>query len=809
MLEQEALSFLSRAAILFLTLVAILDYLRQRGKIRRDIALMLFSIAASIITSQINNMLGTPNPLVSLIGSLLLITQAYQMLRLVTYFQVVPRIWRSTAFLLMLLSAVINLLYGTDIPILGIVLIVAYFVIFNGYAVVAFIKGARTKKGISQKRLEFVAIGTAFFALTLLLIGLRAISPALNASIMSFVFISFLISVIMLYLGLNPFRWLRQSWQLRELRDFLNKFSTIRDKQLVYQLICEVAVEVTGAKKAEIVIWDSEKQIWQFLNSQTQLAGSVLATGNLAAFWQMNQACQIKAFNLHASEMEVLGLVSSDLLYVLPFFRQNDKKLKLLVYLEHGSLFPEDDLSLLQILLEQAGLNLDNIDLFSELAQQAAKLEATVEERTQALTRQNQSLSLLQQVIIAANETDSVKEPLAKSLQIIADALDFPIAHIYNPQEIVPLLTMQSLIWYLQDESKYEAFCRTIDKSDFREQLGLLTKVILAGQVVCITQLSQNKQFKEVNIAANLSLETGIFVPIMIKQQCVAALEFFSEQAIHIDEHLQDLLRNVASQLGRVIERKLSEEAMLKLNQELEKRVDERTAHLKAVNHELEAFSYSVSHDLRAPLRTIDGFSQILLEDYYEELDAEAQEYLDIIRAESQRMGQLIDDLIKLSRFTRDDLVQKEFNLSAMAEEIASGLQQNEVNRHVDFQIEPNLMVCADASLLRVALNNLLGNAWKYSRHNSETVIELKSGIDNGERFYFVRDNGAGFDMTYVHKLFGAFQRLHSMTEFEGSGIGLATVQRIIHRHGGKIWAEGRLNEGACFYFTLGKQPCK
>lgn len=229
-----------------------------------------------------------------------------------------------------------------------------------------------------------------------------------------------------------------------------------------------------------------------------------------------------------------------------------------------------------------------------------------------------------------------------------------------------------------------------------------------------------------------------------------------------------------------------------------------RDIELAAVNEELEAFNYSVSHDLRAPLRTIDGFSQALLEDYEDKLDDEGKDYLGRTRAASQRMGRLIDDLLNLSRVTRREMRFKEVDLSAIARQVVVELEEGESGRDVTFEITEGAVTMGDPNLLRTVLDNLIGNAWKFTGNHPTAKIEFGITEDGGRPAYFVRDDGAGFDMEYADNLFGAFQRLHGMTEFPGTGIGLATVQRIIHRHGGRVWAEGKVEQGATFYFTLG-----
>jgi len=234
-----------------------------------------------------------------------------------------------------------------------------------------------------------------------------------------------------------------------------------------------------------------------------------------------------------------------------------------------------------------------------------------------------------------------------------------------------------------------------------------------------------------------------------------------------------------------------------------EQEILQRSAELEAANRELEAFSYSVSHDLRSPLRAIDGFSQALLEDHAAQLDNDGKNYFQRIRAATQRMGELIDDLLGLSRVTRAEIHRERIDLSSLAEEVAADLRNSQPERDVEFRIGQGLQAEGDSRLIRVALQNLIGNSWKFTSKRPDAQIEFGLIRSNGRRAYFVRDNGAGFDQAYADRLFGAFQRLHGMNEFPGTGIGLATVQRIVHRHGGKVWAEGVVDQGATVYFTL------
>lgn len=250
-----------------------------------------------------------------------------------------------------------------------------------------------------------------------------------------------------------------------------------------------------------------------------------------------------------------------------------------------------------------------------------------------------------------------------------------------------------------------------------------------------------------------------------------------------------------------------SDAEIRRMNTELERRVAQRTEQLEATNRELEAFAYAVSHDLRAPLRSMSGFSQLLQESPSGVLDDKSRHYLQRIHEASRRMSTLIEDLLSLSRISRSELAPRALDLSQLAEDAAGSVREHHPNRDVELHVEAGLTAYGDSRLLRIALQNLLDNAWKYTTHTLSPRVDVGMQHDANGRTFYVRDNGVGFDMAYSGKLFGPFQRLHAETQYPGTGIGLVTVQRILARHGGRVWAQAEVNRGATFYFTIPDPP--
>ena len=299
------------------------------------------------------------------------------------------------------------------------------------------------------------------------------------------------------------------------------------------------------------------------------------------------------------------------------------------------------------------------------------------------------------------------------------------------------------------------------------------------------------------------SLQQGISKPILALAETARAVSDRQDYSVRATKLGQDeigLLTDAFNQMLTQIEEQNQEIQLF--NQKLEKNIIERTKELEVANKELEAFSYSVSHDLRAPLRSIDGYSRVLIEDYGDKLDEEGKRTLKVIMKNAVRMGQLIDDLLAFSRLGKQNLTKVNLDLSAITQSVVYDFKSQQ-KRDVEFNIKEVLPVQGDSAMLKQVMTNLVSNAIKYSTKKEKSIVEIGSYAENGSNVYYVKDNGAGFDMQYYDKLFGVFQRLHSANEFEGTGVGLALVQRIITKHGGKVWAEGKIDEGATFYFSL------
>lgn len=448
----------------------------------------------------------------------------------------------------------------------------------------------------------------------------------------------------------------------------------------------------------------------------------------------------------------------------------------------------------------EAALQNANDQLEIRVAQRTVELTAANERSLLEIIerqRAEEQVRLLQTMTQAISEAEDFHSALGVALHHVCEATDWNFAEAWIPQD-GKALTCSSV--YYKSDDKLEKYRKLSESLTFAPGIGLPGRAWLSQQpewVQDVSTLSDSISLRS-QMAKECGLKAGLGIPIIANEQVLAILVFFMFESRAEDHRLVELVTTVATQLNWVIGRKQAEEEIKQLNQDLQR----RTIDLAAANKELEAFSYSVSHDLRAPLRAINGFSRILSNEYATQLAPQAKRYLQMTQDNAQQMGQLIDDLLSFSRLGRSQLKKQQVAHSAIVYQVLTALRHEQENREIEILIG-DLPTCqGDWALLKQVWINLLANALKFTRQRQIAKIEVGYKQED-EVVYFVKDNGVGFDMQYAHKLFGVFQRLHHAEDYDGTGVGLAIVRRIIQRHGGRVWATAEVNQGATFYFTL------
>lgn len=445
---------------------------------------------------------------------------------------------------------------------------------------------------------------------------------------------------------------------------------------------------------------------------------------------------------------------------------------------EISNAFSQEDISIMQFIADHLASALTNARLYD------------------IIKRRQRYLGTLRRV----SQRVTPELELKPFLQAVADALRDEFAY-----EIVAIFRADHDLRMLQGwaAAMDTPYTQMLDVEQYQQPFGngIFGTVVRDNQSYLARSTLADAQYYPFNDDWDIASELAI--PISHHENIIGVLTISSRTEYRLDELDLEMMQEFANELAIHIENIMLYSETRHNATKLERRVRERTQQLEVVNHELEAFAYSVSHDLRAPLRSVDGFSQALLEDYETELDDIGKDFLNRIRAGSQRMGHLIDDLLKLSRVTRRELSQQDVDLSQLAQLVIGELQEQQPRDNVTVKIEAYIRAQCDERLMQIVLGNLLGNAWKFTGTQDNALIEFGQSQRGEETIYFVKDNGVGFNKQYKNKLFTPFQRLHTQDEFEGTGIGLATVQRIIRKHGGAIWAESELGEGSQFFFTL------
>lgn len=788
MTADQLLNLISRGFIVALGVLTALEYFRHPNQIRRDVALLfaVFAIPVGLSLLSASGAVTLPSWALGL-STLSLLFEPLIIIRLLRYLRPVPR-WMlpgmlvTTLFLLVLSIVISTSARSVVVGAMYLLLIVA-----NIYALGSFVRGAFSTTGLPRRRLRFIAIGSLVLVIITIALEIQSLLPQLRPAIGLLNHFAIIAGVSAFYLGFAPPRWLRRLWQLNELNEYLSSLSrqSVGERMNVTHAmteLCAVANRAVGGMAACIVQREGTASDWAVVYSIGELPVRFDADGIMDRVRQQNEPGSIH-ISQHPNTVDrrMLDDIGAETALVAPILSDMRMWGILIVFLRFGSLFIEDDVRLLNILAQQDILALENGLLIQRLKDNSWEVEQSL--------RLTELLFATSRTLLGARGYEG----------IVAAVYDYASKH---GATVATLSTIEV------DENDQPEWANTVARMGSSSTVGAPV-----GARYRLTDLSYSKfwiaepdkvQLVENTLTdpryddamktliARLGIHANVTMPLATDGGWIGVLGL-SWAEPHVFSSLDRQFYNSLAAL--VTQAMVKEQLRVSEQQALKK--------LEAANRELEAFSYSVSHDLRSPLRAMDGFSQALQEDYADKLDADGRNYLNRIRASSQRMGNLIDDLLELSRLSRTVFKSEQVDLTAMAKRIADELRESEPERNVVFEVEEGMIAKGDARLLQVVMTNLLSNAWKYTGKQPSPCIEFGVKDQDGKRVYCVCDNGAGFDMTFVNKLFGVFQRLHDAHEFPGNGIGLATVQRIIQRHGGEIWAEGEVNKGATFYFTL------
>jgi PAS domain S-box-containing protein len=575
------------------------------------------------------------------------------------------------------------------------------------------------------------------------------------------------------------------------------------------QYVWSIIEDISESKRAEAAIRESERYL-RFMLENLQTAIVIHVQDGSVTY--MNSAAR----NFFGFEEGLTGM------HIPKRFKE--------FFREDGSAMPTEELPERRVLKNRqafyshvVGIRLDNLSLrwalvnafptfdmagsikevvvsFADITDRK-NTETELVRTTEKLERLNRLYLVLSQVNAATVRVKNRMEFFQDICRILVESKGFNLAWIglIESGELTPIVHF----------GHEDGYMKVLKQSEFLSLDGPSSLLLKTGEPqICQDIASDPRMAPWREEALKRGYRSSACYPIHLEGERIGIINTYADETDFFSDDILNLLDEIYESVSFAIQylehdgqRQVAEEELKKLNANLESEVSKRTRELEYINAELESFSYSVSHDLRAPLRHIDGFCNLLHKKYHDQLDEAGKDYLDRILAANKRMGELIEDLLELSKVGRSKIQKEKIDLSRITREVISGLDSN--GRSVDWVIMQEVRIHADSRLMKIVMENLIRNAWKYSQSKEHAIIEFGSFEKEGQNIMYVRDNGVGFDMKYAKKLFSPFQRLHSQEEFEGTGVGLATVQRIIHRHGGRIWGEGIVDRGATFYLSL------
>ena len=827
--------------LLTVGLAAIIDCIRRRGGSRSDAALFFLAPVAIAATTLVERFLPAGDNVTAGVRLAALAAQPYLLLRVLRCVHPVSRQTAVFAGGALAISAALLLVLPRPLPAPAVFAVGAYVVAVNACVAAVLIAGARRTGGVRRVRIRFAALGSLLIAAAVVLLGVQrsGFAPAGGEQGIRLIGVAAALAYLLAFA--MP-RALRRIVQNAELRRFLSRMHSMRDSSTSVDFRDElrrVAERIAVTDAVAFARHDPDGESWRLnvlvsgeqldmkapgsggeardarpppLQSQPHRAHDVYPVPPGSQLHRALESGSASTLQLTRAECEVLGVAAardSVQAYTLPVARGRSDRSALVVLAGPGAPFPGEDVDLLALCGDHASIILENRELLEAPHDHSGTLEDQMRKRTALFQLRNAQLHTLYEVSDITNRADSVEETLRGAIAAICEGSEFDCCHVVALEDIESGTVGASGIWHVRNGAVSEPLRRATERLDPSEQVDLVSEVFAGGEPYWTTEAEWGERFARAPAAREAGLRTAVFVPLIMEGVVSAVIELYSSDLRRPTAVDMRFFKEVGRVLGRAVERRRSELQLRRMSESLERRVTEQTEHLREVNRELESFSYSVSHDLRAPLRTVDGFATALVEDYGDSLDSTAADYLQRIRSGARHMGRLIDDLLDLSRITRKKLLVERVDLTAVARRAVEELQVAEPGRRVEVTVDDGMVACADASLARVLMSNLIGNAWKFTRNTKAAAIHIGMVSDSDPPEYFVSDNGAGFDMQYGEKLFGAFQRLHASEEFEGTGVGLATVQRIVHRHRGNVRAAGEIGRGARFHFTLGNHSCE